>query len=98
MSAHRTSQASQSLLVACSSPPTCWIGFCTLGSNGSRRSNTDSTGICPDYGWSSSVRPMSDVTQRFEQATRHFGELVHQVKDDQWSNGTPCSEWDVRAL
>jgi uncharacterized protein (TIGR03086 family) len=41
---------------------------------------------------------MSEVTQRFEQATRHFGELVHQVKDDQWTNATPCSDWDVRAL
>jgi uncharacterized protein (TIGR03086 family) len=41
---------------------------------------------------------MSDVTRRFEQATGRFGELVHQVKDDQWGNGTPCSEWDVRAL
>jgi uncharacterized protein (TIGR03086 family) len=41
---------------------------------------------------------MSDVMQRFEQASKHFGELVHHVKDDQWSNATPCSEWDVRAL
>ena len=41
---------------------------------------------------------MSEVTERFEQASGHFGELVQQVKDDQWSNATPCSDWDVRAL
>lgn len=26
------------------------------------------------------------------------GALVAGVKDDQWSNPTPCSEWDVRAV
>src|SRR3954471_20256222 len=98
MSAHRTSQESQSLLVACSSPPTYWIGFCTLGSKGSRRSNTDSTGICPDYGRSSSVRTMSELTQRLERATAHFGDLVQKVGSDQWESATPCSDWDVRAL
>lgn len=42
---HRTSQASQSLTWELSSPPTYWIGFCTSGSSGSRRSNSDSTGM-----------------------------------------------------
>src|SRR5205823_10523034 len=33
-----------------------------------------------------------------ERAQASFGELVRQVKDDQWRDATPCSEWDVRAL
>ena len=41
---------------------------------------------------------MSAVSERFGRATAHFGELVHQVKDDQWADATPCSDWDVRAL
>src|SRR5688572_16129661 len=45
MSAHRTCAESQSLTVALSSPPTYWIGLLTLGSSGSRRANTDSTGM-----------------------------------------------------
>ena len=31
---------------------------------------------------------MSDVTDRFARATGHFGDLVHQIKDDQWGNPT----------
>jgi uncharacterized protein (TIGR03086 family) len=34
----------------------------------------------------------------FERAVGHFGELVHQVDEGQWSHQTPCTEWDVRAL
>ncbi|HET6816182.1 MAG TPA: TIGR03086 family metal-binding protein [Mycobacteriales bacterium] len=41
---------------------------------------------------------MSDIRERFGRAAAHFGELVHQVKDDQWGDATPCTEWDVRAL
>jgi uncharacterized protein (TIGR03086 family) len=41
---------------------------------------------------------MSDVVGKFERASGHFGTLVQQVKDDQWGNATPCSDWDVRAL
>lgn len=41
---------------------------------------------------------MSDVLVMFERAHRHFGELVHQVGDGQWSHPTPCTDWDVRAL
>ena len=45
MSAQRTCAESQSFTVALSSPPTYWIGLLTLGSSGSRRENTDSTGM-----------------------------------------------------
>jgi uncharacterized protein (TIGR03086 family) len=41
---------------------------------------------------------MSELAERFERASRHFGALVHQVGDDQWGAPTPCSDWDVRAL
>ena len=41
---------------------------------------------------------MEDLTEKFERAVARFGSLVHQVGDDQWSNATPCSEWDVRQL
>jgi uncharacterized protein (TIGR03086 family) len=41
---------------------------------------------------------MSDVLELFERAQRHFGELVHQVDDEQWSHQTPCTDWDVRTL
>jgi uncharacterized protein (TIGR03086 family) len=41
---------------------------------------------------------MADMTERFDRAQRHFGELVHQVRDDHWRAATPCSDWDVRAL
>ena len=41
---------------------------------------------------------MEDLTEKFERAVARFGSLVHQVGDDQWSNGTPCTDWDVRQL
>ena len=41
---------------------------------------------------------MGAVSEQFGRATAHFGDLVHQIKDDQWSAATPCSDWDVRAL
>src|SRR3954447_15472394 len=41
---------------------------------------------------------MSDLSAKFGKATAHFGQLVHEVKDDQWGDATPCSDWDVRAL
>jgi uncharacterized protein (TIGR03086 family) len=34
----------------------------------------------------------------YARALEQFGEKVHAVREDQWANGTPCSEWDVRAL
>src|SRR3954451_24748645 len=101
MSAQRTvcsPPQSQSLTVAWSSPPTYWIGFCTLGSSGSKRSNAEPTGICPDYGRRSNVSLMSDLPEKFERAEGRFQSLVHQVTDDKWAAPTPCSDWDVRAL
>jgi uncharacterized protein (TIGR03086 family) len=34
----------------------------------------------------------------FSRAVHDFGATVHAVGQDQWSNQTPCTEWDVRAL
>ncbi|MCA1831920.1 MAG: TIGR03086 family metal-binding protein [Actinomycetota bacterium] len=31
-------------------------------------------------------------------ATDEFARRVAGIKDDQWANATPCTEWDVRAL
>ena len=31
-------------------------------------------------------------------AVLHFGELVGQVREDQWGNQSPCAEWTVRDL
>jgi uncharacterized protein (TIGR03086 family) len=41
---------------------------------------------------------MSPLPERFKQASAHFDELVGQIGDDQWSNPTPCSDWNVRQL
>src|SRR3954471_11093613 len=41
---------------------------------------------------------MSETIKRFEQASERFAALVHDVAPDAWSNQTPCSDWDVRAL
>jgi uncharacterized protein (TIGR03086 family) len=41
---------------------------------------------------------MTGLPEQFNRASDHFGALVEQVGDDQWSNPTPCSEWDVRQL
>lgn len=41
----------------------------------------------------------SDNTRHlYTRALEQFGEKVNAVGDDQWSNATPCSAWDVRAL
>lgn len=39
-----------------------------------------------------------DAAERFSQAADLFGSVVHQIRDDQWANPTPCTDWDVRAL
>lgn len=39
-----------------------------------------------------------DVLQLFSRALDAFGTRVAAVKDDQWHDPTPCSDWDVRAL
>lgn len=41
---------------------------------------------------------MTDLPVLYARASEHFGELVHQVADDQWAAPTPCTDWDVRAL
>ncbi|MDQ3878369.1 MAG: TIGR03086 family metal-binding protein [Actinomycetota bacterium] len=39
-----------------------------------------------------------DVVALFARALDQFGERVAAVKDDQWNDPTPCTDWDVRAL
>jgi uncharacterized protein (TIGR03086 family) len=39
-----------------------------------------------------------DVRRLFRRAAADFGRRVHDVKHDQWSSPTPCTDWDVRAL
>jgi uncharacterized protein (TIGR03086 family) len=34
----------------------------------------------------------------FARAVEQFGEKVHAITDDQWSNTTPCTEWNVHDL
>ncbi|MDP9326711.1 MAG: TIGR03086 family metal-binding protein [Actinomycetota bacterium] len=41
---------------------------------------------------------MTGIERDFTRSVRDFGEKVRAVGDGQWTNGTPCSEWDVRAL
>src|SRR5437867_10986362 len=39
-----------------------------------------------------------ETSALFDRASNEFGEKVAAVKDDQWGDSTPCTEWDVRAL
>jgi uncharacterized protein (TIGR03086 family) len=39
-----------------------------------------------------------DITQLHRRAVENFAQKTQQVSDDQWSQPTPCTEWDVRAL
>jgi uncharacterized protein (TIGR03086 family) len=41
---------------------------------------------------------MSTLLEQYDHALAEFGQRVEQVGDDQWSNPTPCTEWDVRTL
>lgn len=41
---------------------------------------------------------MERTAALFPRAIDQFGSRVAQITDDQWSNPTPCTEWDVRAL
>ena len=41
---------------------------------------------------------MTEIQDLYARALDDFGRTVHAVRDDQWTNPTPCSEWDVRAL
>src|SRR5438105_13113637 len=40
---------------------------------------------------------MNEATA-FRQASDGFLRRARQMKEDQWSAGTPCTEWHVRAL
>lgn len=41
---------------------------------------------------------MSDILDLYTRATGEFDARVRQVKDDQWGDPTPCTEWNVRTL
>jgi uncharacterized protein (TIGR03086 family) len=41
---------------------------------------------------------VDELPERYRKAASRFGELVGAVGTDQWSNSTPCTEWNVRAL
>jgi uncharacterized protein (TIGR03086 family) len=39
-----------------------------------------------------------DLVERHDWCGQRFATLVAGVRPEQWQNGTPCSEWDVRTL
>jgi uncharacterized protein (TIGR03086 family) len=39
-----------------------------------------------------------DVPELHRRAVEGFGSRMHAVRDDQWNQPTPCSDWDVRTL
>jgi uncharacterized protein (TIGR03086 family) len=41
---------------------------------------------------------MTETPELYRAGAERFGELVRAVNPDQWTDPTPCSEWDVRAL
>jgi uncharacterized protein (TIGR03086 family) len=41
---------------------------------------------------------MTDVKGLFARALERYGQLVQAIRDDQWHDETPCTEWDVRVL
>lgn len=41
---------------------------------------------------------MTDLVSLFLRSVDEFDWRVAAIGDDQWTNATPCSEWDVRAL
>ncbi len=41
---------------------------------------------------------MTDLVQHFRNEADRFGQRVAAVGVDQWDAGTPCEDWDVRAL
>lgn len=41
---------------------------------------------------------MKDALDRYTRVSQGFENRLHGVGDDQWSNPTPCTDWDVRAL
>ncbi|SDG31087.1 TIGR03086 family protein [Sinosporangium album] len=41
---------------------------------------------------------MMDIREAHRRALHDFGTRVHAVRDEQWDQPTPCTDWDVRAL
>jgi uncharacterized protein (TIGR03086 family) len=41
---------------------------------------------------------VTEIQELYTRALEQFGRKVHAIRDDQWSNPTPCADWDVRAL
>lgn len=39
-----------------------------------------------------------DILDAHGTAMDEFGRRVHEARPDQWSNSTPCTDWDVRTL
>ena len=39
-----------------------------------------------------------DIIDRYEEAATGFTARLDAVTDDQWTNPTPCTDWDVREL
>jgi len=39
-----------------------------------------------------------DIIDRYEEAATGFTARLDAVTDDQWTNPTPCTDWDVRQL
>ncbi|MER5768220.1 TIGR03086 family metal-binding protein [Streptomyces sp. NPDC001985] len=41
---------------------------------------------------------VATLLSRHSEALALFGDRVHRVRDDQWDDATPCTEWSVRDL
>ncbi|GII91664.1 TIGR03086 family metal-binding protein [Sinosporangium siamense] len=41
---------------------------------------------------------MIDIREAHDRALHGFGTRVHAIRDDQWDDPTPCTNWDVRTL
>lgn len=41
---------------------------------------------------------MSTLLEQYDHALAEYDSRVSQIADDQWSEPTPCEDWDVRAL
>lgn len=39
-----------------------------------------------------------DPIELYRRSVEDFDRKIQSVRDDQWNNPTPCTEWDVRAL
>jgi len=39
-----------------------------------------------------------ELPELHQRSVEHFGQLVQQVREDQWDESTPCEEWSVREL